>query len=437
MHFLDATNNSKNKMIKNTVLVIFLLLQFTVNTACLSATKNSVVKFNTTLKKAKSGEPKSMFLVARMFEQGKGTKKNTTKASKWYQLSASQNYPAANARLGKLYLEGIIVKKNIKKAFSLLNLAAIQGIPVAQFNLALLHELGIGTKKDLQEAIKWYDFAAKGGYYTAKSKSDKLKSQLGIKIKSASVVENIPVNAVTEQPAVSNRQEISEIPEAQTTENDPDTPKETNNTDNVEIKSVANSQTDITATNSSEEQALLSNTFDREESRPKNIPITGTQLGKKEKLALITNQHIKRTIKTLLAGRWFDKNRPVNFLPSPKANCNNINQSEIKCVSRELQRHTDKENVFYKTLTKINKFTSNGDFLIQYQNTVVRVVSDRVVNEDGVLYQSKIKEGLQQKIHTLKCQYKNISNLVCIKDNANIYNFKNRAIVEKTTDATN
>jgi TPR repeat protein len=423
--------------------IIFLLLQFTLTTPGISATKSLKAKFNLTLKQAKSGDPKSMFLVARLFENGKGTKKNISKASKWYQRSASQNYPAANARLGKLYLEGIGVKKNTKKAFSLLNLAAIQGIPAAQFNLAILYELGIGTSKDLQEAIKWYDFATKGGYYTAKSKSDHLKKQLGINTRSSTIVDVAASNSTNTDSFNTSSARISDDNvEEQFQENEPDSLTESNFSDEEQISKQGNSasaplDTAPRAENpDSEEQALLGNTFDREEVEPKNASLEISKMSKDQKLALISDQNIKRTIKTLLDGRWFDKNRPVNFLPSPKATCNIINQSDIKCTSRQLQRHTDKETVYYKTLTKISKFTSKGSFLIQYQNTVVRVVADRVVTEDGVLYQSNIKEGLQQVIHKLTCQYQNISNLVCVKDNSNIYNFKNRAIVEKTQDTS-
>ncbi|MFV2060387.1 MAG: tetratricopeptide repeat protein [Gammaproteobacteria bacterium] len=417
-------------MTKSSILVIiFFLSHFITYSTCFSATKTSSVKFNTTLKQAKSGSPKAMFLVARMFENGKGTKKNISAASKWYQRSASQNYAAANAKLGKLYLEGIGVKKNIKKAFSLLNLAAIQGIPAAQFNLAILYELGIGTPKDLQEAIKWYDFAANGGYYTAKQKSDFLKTQLGIKTKTTLVT--IPTTNITdtepEEPesAPPLSQNTDDITAEIATTNDSDTKSESDK--------INEAQTENNTIN--EEQALLSNTFDREEIEPKNISLKTSQMDKKQKLALITDQNIKRTLKTLLEGRWFDKNRPVNFLPSPKANCNIINQIDIKCSSRQLQRRTDKETIYYKTLAKINKFTSKGSFLIQYQNTVVRVIADKIVNDDGVLYQSNIKEGLQPVIHQLTCQYQNVSNLVCVKDNSTIYNFKNRATVEKTPDA--
>ncbi|MFV1984655.1 MAG: tetratricopeptide repeat protein [Thiohalomonadales bacterium] len=428
--FYATNSNIKQIKMKKTGLffIICLLLQFTLNNPGFSANKNTTTKFNTTLKQAKEGNPKAMFLVARMLEYGKGTKKNINEASKWYQRSASQNYAAANARLGKLYLEGIGVKKNTKKAFNLLNLAAIQGIPVAQFNLAIIYELGVGTTRDLQEAIKWYELAAKGGYYAAKSKSNMLKNQLGIKSTSTTVIESSTLSEdANTEPDFAFQQDSNQIETTVPGDDlDPvESDEDITNEDEPSIDPEINSQ--ISKTENIEEQALLGNTFDRGELDPKNAPIKVIKLNKKQKFDLINNQHIKRTLQTLLNGRWFDKNRPVNYLPSPKAQCNVINQLEIKCSSRQLQRHTDKETVFYKTLSKISKLTSSGSFLIQYQNTVVRVVTDKVVTEDGVLYQSNIKKGLQQKIHYLNCQYKDIRNLICVKDNSVKYNLKNRA----------
>ncbi len=493
MHFFYATDTHtrQNKMrISHFIVLLCLLLQFSIYSSSYSATANSSSNYNSILNKAKKGSPKAMFLVGRMLEQGKGTKKNIKAASKWYQRSASQNYAAANARLGKLYLEGIAVNKNTKKAFRLLNLAAIQGIPMAQFHLAILYEVGIGTKTDLKKAIKWYDSAAKGGYFSAKNKSSKLKKQIGLSL--ATTVDTL--NLKDEKPDNSTKQGIGPIELTQETTDDINEPIELgepiviDNEDllsqseiepqtiaqvvasiDVDIESdVANTnieentvadventpeiasenkdhelsiehQIDINGTQNSENETpeLLSDSQNRAEVEPNTAPIKITQLAslnKNQKLALVKNEHIKRTLKTLLDGRWFDKNRPVNFLPSPKTQCNIINKSDIKCISRELQRQTDNETVFYKTFGKISKITSKGSFLIQYQNSVTRVKTEQDESDNAVLFKSKIKIGLQNKIHQLNCQYKNIRNLICIRDRANRYNFKNRAIIEKSSE---
>jgi len=440
VHILYAINNSNKQLIMSKnhfFLIICLVLQFSLCTPSYSANKSSLKHFNSTLKQAKGGNPKAMFLVARMLEHGKGIKKNINEASKWYQRSASQNYAAANARLGKLYLEGIGVKKNTRKAFNLLNLAAIQGIPVAQFNLAIIYELGVGTKRDLQEAIKWYDLASNGGYFSAKSKSNTLKKQLGINT-NVIVLTDTPTTSIINTnidepiPQDINQIEKKEIAENETEEiiTDDINEPELNEDVDITVQDEPIIDTQLTESENEEEQALLSNSLDTNEIKTKNTGIQNTQ---KQKLDRIKNLNIKRSLQTLLDGSWFDKNRPVNFLPSPKAQCNLINISDLKCVSRELQRHTDKETVFYKTLGKISKLTSDGNFLIQYQNTVIRVIADKVVNEDGVLYQSKIKTGLQKKIHQLNCQYKDFRNLICIKDNANKYHFKNRSTIKNTS----
>ncbi len=500
VHYLHAIHN-KNEYIKmkksSFILIIFILLQFNFNSVSFSANKSTSTKFSSTLKKAKTGSAKAMFLVARMLENGKGTKKSLKEASKWYQRASSQNYAAANARLGKLYLEGISVKKNPKKAFELLNLAAVQGIPSAQFNLALIYELGVGTKKNLHQAIKWYNAAAKNGYFAAKSKSKKLKKQLGITNALASIeAETLNTKTTIEknttkqgigqidnelsEPEIieidsedeNSSQEDIDVVEIQIDELDEtETETETDSEDeditedpmpipkitttdvftspvdddiDIEINQPEAKQDElatqhqvnpqIAQVDDNEEQALLSNTFDRSKPQVDNELLIKAKINKKQKLDLIKNEHIRRTLKTLLEGRWFNKNRPVNFLPSPKTKCNIINKSDIKCISRQLQRQTDRETVYYKTLSKISRLTSRGSFLIQYQNTVIRVVPDDIETQDGSPYQSNIKTGLQKLIHQLNCQYKDISNLICVRDKANKYNFKNRAILNKSTD---
>ncbi|VAX02177.1 hypothetical protein MNBD_GAMMA22-438 [hydrothermal vent metagenome] len=506
VHFLYAIHNKNEyiKMKKSSFILLFVILfQFSFSSISFSANKSTSTKYLSTLKKAKAGSPKAMFLVGRMLEKGKGTKKNLKQASKWYQRSSSQNYAAANARLGKLYLEGISVRKNPKKAFKLLNLAAVQGIPSAQFNLALVYEIGVGTKKDLQRAIKWYNSAAKNGYFAAKSKSRKLKKQLGITNSLASIeTENSdteknttlqgigeidePEEALSEPEIIKidlldeiSNQESTDAVELQydeqsefetesetesETEDDEDITEDPvpveittsdaftspvadididTDTDSEEASEPEATQDELATEHQvnpkiteSEEQALLSNTFDRTESQANNKLLAKAKITKKQKLDLIKNEHIRRTLKTLLEGRWFNKNRPVNFLPSPKTICNIINKSDIKCISRQLQRQTEQETVYYKTLSKISRLTSRGSFLIQYQNTVVRVVPDNNETTDEITQKSKVKIGLQKLIHQLNCQYKNISNLICVRDKTNTYNFKNRAILNKNSDKT-
>jgi len=418
-------------------LILCLFLPLVLNTPSFAANKKSSAKYNSTLKQAKAGSPKAMFLIARMIERGIGTKKNINEASKWYQRAASQNYAAANARLGKLYLEGIGVKRNTKKAFSLLNLAAIQGIPIAQFNLAIVYELGVGTNKDLQEAIKWYDYAAKGGYYTAVSKSNILRKQLGLNSVSTSFTSSSTPVVKTSKPKNTTQQGIAPI---DTEDNEVDAVAELESESDAEnitiedeppVKSEEPNQNETipkAVEEKTDDQTLVNTTTTNAEATAPDISLKIPNLNKEQKIALIKNQHINRTIQTLISGSWFDKNRPVSYLPSPKANCNIINKTEIKCISRELQRHTDKETIYYKTLGKISRLTSKGSFIIQYQNSVIRVVADKVVTEDGILYQSKIKTGLQKKIHLLSCQYKDIKNLTCLKDGIEKYNFKNRII---------
>lgn len=150
---------------------------------CLPASANPddwgmVQRFNKQKTLADQGNIKAMYDVGKLYERGRGVKKDITKAAEFFQKSASAGYPSAQARLGILYFEGRGVKQNYNKALSLLNAAANENIPSAQFQLANMYELGTGVSQNLQKAIAWYKKADKYGYYLAKAKVERLQKLL-------------------------------------------------------------------------------------------------------------------------------------------------------------------------------------------------------------------------------------------------------------------
>ena len=150
---------------------------------CLPASANPddwgmVQRFNKQKTLADQGNIKAMYDVGKLYERGRGVKKDIIKAAEFFQKSASAGYPSAQARLGILYFEGRGVKQNYNKALSLLNAAANENIPSAQFQLANMYELGTGVSQNLQKAIAWYKKADKYGYYLAKAKVERLEKLL-------------------------------------------------------------------------------------------------------------------------------------------------------------------------------------------------------------------------------------------------------------------
>ena len=137
-----------------------------------------VDRFNRQLNAAKAGKVKAMYEVGRLYERGRGTKKNITLATQWYQSASDAGQPYAQSRLGIMYFEGRGVKQNYAKALKLLNAAAKEHVPSAQYQLANMYELGTGVEQDLNQAIHWYAQSDKYGYYLAKAKVIRLKKVL-------------------------------------------------------------------------------------------------------------------------------------------------------------------------------------------------------------------------------------------------------------------
>lgn len=137
-----------------------------------------VQRFNKQKGLADQGNVKAMYDVGKLYERGRGVKRDIVKAAEFFQKSADAGYPSAQARLGILYFEGRGVKQNYKKALSFLNSAANKNIPSAQFQLANMYELGTGVTQSLPKAIAWYKKADKYGYYLAKAKVTRLQKLL-------------------------------------------------------------------------------------------------------------------------------------------------------------------------------------------------------------------------------------------------------------------
>lgn len=78
---------------------------------------------------AKAGNSDGQFLVAFMYEYGKGTSKNLKEAFKWELKAAKQGHRVSQFVLGKMHEKGSVVKKDRVKALMWYNLASIERTP--------------------------------------------------------------------------------------------------------------------------------------------------------------------------------------------------------------------------------------------------------------------------------------------------------------------
>lgn len=175
-------SNSSMKLILKSLTsilsIVFLSLTFSTQTLANPDDWGMVQRFNKQKALADQGNVKAMYDVGKLYERGRGVKKDISKAAEFFQKSANSGYPSAQARLGILYFEGRGVKQNYKKALSFLNSAANKNVPSAQFQLANMYELGTGVNQNLHKAIEWYKKADKYGYYLAKAKVTRLQKLL-------------------------------------------------------------------------------------------------------------------------------------------------------------------------------------------------------------------------------------------------------------------
>lgn len=158
--------------------IVFLSLTLSLPASANPDDWGMVQRFNKQNELASQGNVKAMYDVGKLYERGRGVKKDISKAAEFFQKAASARNPSAQARLGILYFEGRGVKQSYKKALSLLNSAAKENIPSAQFQLANMYELGTGVSQNLSKAITWYKKADKYGYYLAKAKVSRLQKLL-------------------------------------------------------------------------------------------------------------------------------------------------------------------------------------------------------------------------------------------------------------------
>lgn len=110
--------------------------------------------------------------LAKLYRDGRGVRKSSEEAFKWFYKAATQGNADAQLELGFCYSNGDGVEENRVDAARWYQKAAEQGHSTAQACLGARYERGDGVIKDLEQAYGWYLLSSAGGHY----KSDDLLS---------------------------------------------------------------------------------------------------------------------------------------------------------------------------------------------------------------------------------------------------------------------
>jgi len=110
---------------------------------------------------AEKGDARAAARLAFMLRLGIGGKRDLAEALKWYRSSAEAGASLGQAGLGFMYLEGAAaLKRDPAEAAKWFQKAADQGDAQARLSLGTLYENGDGMKKDLVRAYVWYALGA-------------------------------------------------------------------------------------------------------------------------------------------------------------------------------------------------------------------------------------------------------------------------------------
>lgn len=120
--------------------------------------------FEETAAAAKAGDAAAQLALGRMYEEGRGVRREPEKAAVWYAAAAEGREFLAHYLLGRLYEEGRGVRPDYRVAADLYRKAVAAGLADAQFALGQMHLRGRGVLHDEGAAIDLLRAAAEGGH---------------------------------------------------------------------------------------------------------------------------------------------------------------------------------------------------------------------------------------------------------------------------------
>ena len=113
---------------------------------------------------AEKGDAEAMFGMGIVLRQENGPEYDPSEATKWFEKSASLEFPPALARLGAYYLDGEDgYTKDVDKALEMLDKAHQKGDVTAPLFLGTLFLHGSEVTRDIDQAVRYLKVAAEGG----------------------------------------------------------------------------------------------------------------------------------------------------------------------------------------------------------------------------------------------------------------------------------
>ena len=112
---------------------------------------------------ADSGDARSQYRLAQMYQQGDSVPRDTSQALAWYRKAADQGNPGAQFALGSIYRDGLGARADTATAKTWFEKAAGQGYSPAQVAFGRLAGGVPGQPQDIAAAFAWCSKAADQG----------------------------------------------------------------------------------------------------------------------------------------------------------------------------------------------------------------------------------------------------------------------------------
>ncbi|MCW1912038.1 trypsin-like peptidase domain-containing protein [Luteolibacter sp. GHJ8] len=112
---------------------------------------------------AEAGDSYDMYMVARAYEVGNGTKASAKEATRWYEAAAEKGDYFSLQLIGDRYLKGEGVPKDLTKAIKWYKTAIREGSTTTMATMGHLYSDGKHLRPDGEEAVKWFETAAAFG----------------------------------------------------------------------------------------------------------------------------------------------------------------------------------------------------------------------------------------------------------------------------------
>lgn len=131
--------------------------------------------FNLIQKAAEGKDPRALFELGKLYQEGRGVRKDTKIASDLYHQALRTGYPRAGYQLGLLAES----EKKYSDAEYLYRQALSAGYFKSALKIAGLYKYGRGRPMDLTEALAWYYFAQSHRVVEANDDVASLEKKLG------------------------------------------------------------------------------------------------------------------------------------------------------------------------------------------------------------------------------------------------------------------